>query len=51
MATALTVGAALWQADRLLEDELAIKLGWPVERVTDALDYAIKAAGAAASAE
>ncbi|TDW24568.1 GbsR/MarR family transcriptional regulator [Kribbella kalugense] len=47
----LSVLAALWQADRLLEDELAIKLGWPVERVTDALDYAIKAAGAAASAE
>lgn len=47
----LSVLAALWQADRLLtSDELATNLGWPVERVADALEYAVKAAGAAASA-
>lgn len=48
----LSVLAALWQADRVLtSDQLATNLGWPVERVADALDYAVKAAGAGAAAE
>ncbi|TCC01666.1 GbsR/MarR family transcriptional regulator [Kribbella soli] len=43
----LAVLAVLWEphhaADRAAE--LARRLGWPVERVTDAVDYAIKASG------
>ncbi|NIK61721.1 GbsR/MarR family transcriptional regulator [Kribbella shirazensis] len=39
----LAVLAVLWQADRRLDaNELAAALHWPVERVTDALDYAVK---------
>lgn len=42
----LAVLATLWQADqRLAAPELAATLGWPVERVTDALDYAVKSSG------
>ncbi|HEY3561615.1 MAG TPA: helix-turn-helix domain-containing protein [Kribbella sp.] len=42
----LAVLAVLWQADRLLDaDEVAAALGWPVARVTDALDYAVKNSG------
>ncbi|WP_350278063.1 helix-turn-helix domain-containing protein [Kribbella sp. HUAS MG21] len=42
----LAVLAVLWQSDRRLDaDELAGSLGWPVERVMDALDYAIKTSG------
>ncbi len=37
----LAVLALLWEPDRATE--LAARLGWPVERVTDAADYAIKA--------
>ena len=37
----LAVLALLWEPDRAAE--LAARLGWPVERVTDAADYAIKA--------
>ncbi|WP_410790197.1 MarR family transcriptional regulator [Kribbella sp. C-35] len=37
----LAVLAVLWETDRAAE--LAARLGWPVERVTDAVDYAIKA--------
>ncbi|TDX03704.1 GbsR/MarR family transcriptional regulator [Kribbella sp. VKM Ac-2566] len=37
----LAVLAVLWEPDRAAE--LAARLGWPVERVTDAADYAIKA--------
>jgi DNA-binding MarR family transcriptional regulator len=48
----LSVLAALWQADRQLNsEELATRLGWPVERVADALDYAVKAAAAGAGGE
>jgi DNA-binding transcriptional regulator GbsR (MarR family) len=43
----LAVLAVLWQADRKLDaGELAAELGWPVERVSDALDYAVKNSGA-----
>ncbi|MFG1905818.1 MarR family transcriptional regulator [Kribbella sp. NPDC048928] len=42
----LAVLATLWQADqRLGAPELAAVLGWPVQRVTDALDYAVKSSG------
>lgn len=42
----LAVLATLWQADqRLAAPELAAALGWPVERVTDALEYAVKSSG------
>lgn len=42
----LAVLATLWQADqRLAAPELAAALGWPVERVTDALEYAMKSSG------
>jgi DNA-binding transcriptional regulator GbsR (MarR family) len=42
----LAVLAVVWQADRLLDaDDLAAALGWPVARVTDALDYAVKNSG------
>ena len=37
----LAVLAVLWEPDRTAE--LAARLNWPVERVTDAVDYAIKA--------
>ncbi|RZU16107.1 MarR family protein [Kribbella rubisoli] len=48
----LAVLAVLWKADRLLTpDELATKLDWPVERVTDAVDYAVKAAASEAGGE
>ena len=46
----LSVLAVLWKADRQLDaDELATTLDWPVERVTDAVDYAVKAAASGAS--
>lgn len=42
----LTVLAVVWQADRQLgADEVAAALSWPVGRVEDALDYAIKSSG------
>ncbi|WP_432889655.1 helix-turn-helix domain-containing protein [Kribbella sp. CA-245084] len=48
----LSVLAVLWKADRLLSpDELATKLDWLVERVTDAVDYAVKAAASGAGGE
>ncbi|MFI5695579.1 helix-turn-helix domain-containing protein [Kribbella sp. NPDC051586] len=48
----LSVLAVLWQADRpLSSSELARSLDWPVERVTDAVDYAVKAAASGASGE
>ncbi|MFD3400271.1 MarR family transcriptional regulator [Kribbella sp. NPDC058693] len=48
----LSVLAVLWKADRLLDpDELARRLDWPVERVTDAVDYAVKAAASGAGDE
>ncbi|RZT27730.1 MarR family protein [Kribbella sp. VKM Ac-2569] len=37
----LAVLAVLWESDRAAE--LASRLGWSIERVTDAVDYAIKA--------
>jgi DNA-binding transcriptional regulator GbsR (MarR family) len=37
----LAVLALLWEPDRAAD--LASRLGWPIERVTDAADYAIKA--------
>ena len=37
----LAVLAVLWEPDRATE--LAARLNWPVERVTDAADYALKA--------
>ncbi|MGW6201299.1 MarR family transcriptional regulator [Kribbella sp. NPDC055110] len=41
----LAVLAVLWEEDPATDRaaELAAQLGWPVERVTDAVDYAIKA--------
>ncbi|MER7243550.1 MarR family transcriptional regulator [Kribbella sp. NPDC000426] len=48
----LSVLAVLWKAERHLSpDELATALGWPVERVTDAVDYAVKAAASGAAGE
>jgi hypothetical protein len=42
----LAVLAGLWKADHQLDaDELATALGWPVDRVVDALDYAVKNSG------
>lgn len=41
-----SVLAVVWQADRQLAvDEVAAALSWPVERVQDTLDYAIKTSG------
>jgi DNA-binding MarR family transcriptional regulator len=48
----LSVLAVLWKADRpLSSEELAGTLDWPVERVTDAVDYAVKAAASGADDE
>jgi DNA-binding MarR family transcriptional regulator len=48
----LAVLAVLWKADRVLNsDEVATTLHWPVERVIDAVDYAVKAAASGGGGE